>query len=1285
MGTNSMRVVMVSVLLLCLTAVLAVAQPSPVSPDEVMMPQTIRVGIDANWPPFDYYSETDGHQGIASDYLAFVAKALDLNIEYVPGQWFDVLEMARNGQVDMLACAAKTEQRAAYLNFTQPYIYIDSAVFVRKNGGTIQRLKDLAGKSVALPRGNFLHDYFSSHYPEISLVLTRSNEEALELVALGKVDAHVGNLAVGNYFLEKNIFTNVEVAFKVPELKNGFCFAVAKERPRLFQALERSLANIDDETRRQIQHKWVRYFSENTAPQMALTPPQRDWIRRHPVVRVGTGSDWPPYDFHQDDQYRGVARDYLDLISNKTGLVFDFSITDTWNGLQHQLARGSLDVLPAIYRDDSPQSSFLYTRPYVEATEYLFVRDDHHDIDVLEDIAQHTGVMVKGSTTTAQLEQRFAAIEIIEVDSIDEALETLADGDADFYIDTYSAVNFVADRHHLVGIRAAFPVNLVNTELSMAVSEQQPMLQEILQKALDDITPQQREQIAQRWFHSDNLHSQKIPLNAEEQAWINAHPRVTIGGDPERAPTSFYDAAGNYTGLIADYLQRISNLTGLQFVPRHYRDFSSALQAFSQRELDLVDATGFSPTRFRMMDFSSEHIRVDHVIVVRRNIKEFRRISDLSQQHVGVIRGSVVAEKLRKDVPDIVVETVDDAQSGLKKLAQGGLDAVIVDLPTFDYYSEKFGLSNLKVSGGTPYSYALYFGVHKDQPELRAILNKALASIGANERREMYRHWISFEYEAAIDYRLLWQSGAIFLVIIGGTLFWNRRLKAEVEQRRRAEAELLVARDAAEQATRAKSVFLAHMSHDIRTPLNSVIGFTDILDDLIADPVQKGYLRSIKVGGKALLGIINDILDLSKIEAGQLTLHRESVNPHNLFMEMEQLFHERLRQKNLEFIIDVDEELPPALLLDGVRLRQILLNLIGNAIKFTDHGYVALRVHKVFRDRQCSKLDLKIEVEDSGIGIAEENRQTIFQMFQQPKDQDYRRFGGTGLGLAICLNLVGMMDGDIHVTSVLNEGSTFTVTLHDVDVSVAVETEKETVLPEMVFEPAVLMVVDDVADNRELIRAAFADSAIEVVMAEHGEQALALIAEKAPDLILMDLRMPVLGGEETVRRLRENQGWSMIPVIALTASVLDTELSHLGEHGFNGYLRKPVEKKDLMQAVAHYLPHHSRPQPARDSQPAVCQFSSLAEKQQIVDALENRFYPESTQIRDQGDLTLFESFVARLETLNETCHIEILHTYCTQLRQALEGIDLKEVYGLLGDFPRLVAHVRDGEVVNHDQ
>lgn len=267
------------------------------------------------------------------------------------------------------------------------------------------------------------------------------------------------------------------------------------------------------------------------------------------------------------------------------------------------------------------------------------------------------------------------------------------------------------------------------------------------------------------------------------------------------------------------------------------------------------------------------------------------------------------------------------------------------------------------------------------------------------------------------------------------------RRTAELENQRTALQDALNRAEqlaiAAEAANSAKSEFLANMSHEIRTPMNAILGLAELLDSLISDKKQKNYLETIKSSGKNLLTIINDILDLSKIEAGKMEIHYEPVNPYPLFHEIKDIFSLSISRKGLEFVMNIAPDIPESLLLDDIRLRQILFNLVGNAVKFTERGQIKLSARKVQHQNGPGTIDLLIAVEDTGIGIDPESHDKIFEAFRQQDGQSTKKYGGTGLGLTISRRLAEMMGGTISVQSRVNEGSTFEITLRGVLIATA--------------------------------------------------------------------------------------------------------------------------------------------------------------------------------------------------------------------------------------------------------
>ena len=294
-----------------------------------------------------------------------------------------------------------------------------------------------------------------------------------------------------------------------------------------------------------------------------------------------------------------------------------------------------------------------------------------------------------------------------------------------------------------------------------------------------------------------------------------------------------------------------------------------------------------------------------------------------------------------------------------------------------------------------------------------------------------------------------------------------RRANSELETAK-SEANQLASQ--AEAANRAKSEFLANMSHEIRTPMNAILGFTELLEKKIEDELLGSYLAAISSSGKTLLGLINDLLDLSKIEAGKLSIEWEPVNVTLVIDEIERIFELQTRKKGLDLILEVDPALPKWILLDEVRLKQVLLNLIGNAIKFTESGHVRLSVGKSAAKGDTSRIDLVFRVEDTGVGIKEEEKDRIFDRFVQQSGQSTRTFGGTGLGLAITKRLVDLIGGTIEVKSEPDKSTVFIVRLKELEVTAVDEkdavSDKGGIEDESVFDPATILIVEDNQFNR---------------------------------------------------------------------------------------------------------------------------------------------------------------------------------------------------------------------------
>ena len=402
-------------------------------------------------------------------------------------------------------------------------------------------------------------------------------------------------------------------------------------------------------------------------------------------------------------------------------------------------------------------------------------------------------------------------------------------------------------------------------------------------------------------------------------------------------------------------------------------------------------------------------------------------------------------------------------------------------------------------------------------------------------------------------------------------LFVFAQILANLKKRSLLEANLILEKEKANAANRAKSEFLANISHEIRTPMNHILGFSEVMLNTTNDNKQKNYLSTILKSGKTLLSLINDILDLSKIEAGKMEISSEPIDMRVIFNEIKQLFEQKVKEKNIEFLLEIDDSLPNTILIDEIRLRQIILNLVGNAIKFTHNGFVKIQV--IIDNISLIDIDFTISVIDTGIGISLKDFNRIFDSFSQQYGQDSRKYGGTGLGLSITKRLCELMGGEIKLESKINEGSTFSVKFTNINYSNDNTESNEMYVwnnDHIDFNGAKILVVDDVKQNRDLVKTFLEDYNLIFLEAENGEIAIEISKLQLPDFIFMDIRMQGINGYEATKVIKSLDTTSKIPIVALTASTLQSEVDLL-KTLFDGYLKKPVQRMPLLNEMMKFL------------------------------------------------------------------------------------------------------------------
>ncbi|MDR0851931.1 MAG: response regulator, partial [Clostridiales Family XIII bacterium] len=776
--------------------------------------------------------------------------------------------------------------------------------------------------------------------------------------------------------------------------------------------------------------------------------------------------------------------------------------------------------------------------------------------------------------------------EFVSVNDIDSIYRMLQNGEIDAFIDERIAES-AFETYEDVIVEDFLPLIFNPVSFATQNPELEPIIS-VLQKALADGAMRDLTGLYNAGDQEYLKHKLFTQLTAEEKAYIQAHIdggiAIPIGTEFDNYPVSFYnDREAAWQGVSIDVLGEIETLTGLRFEQAYEGQlpWSDLLNMLENGDLALVSELIRSQEREGRFLWADTAYQRDYFAMLSKTKFKDIKINEVLYSSVGITRDTAYAELFLSwfpDHPDTVI--YDNADEAFAALERGEIDLFMATQNMLrretNYKEDPAYKANIVFQR----EYESQFGFNKDEVILCSIIDKTLGMI---DTKAIADHWAdkTFDYRDKMmraEMPLLFGLVILLLCVLILVAFLlykkkqeSKRLEGIVQERTR---ELALQTEAAQIASNAKSVFLANMSHEIRTPMNAIIGMM-LLAKSSDDMQRVDYcLGKIENASTHLLGIINDILDMSKIEANKLELSHAEFDFEKMLQNVVNVIHYKVEEKHQNLTVFIGKEIPHTLIGDDQRLAQVIINLLSNAVKFTpDKG--DLKLHARLEDEKDGLCTIRIEVTDTGIGVTEEQKSRLFTSFEQAESSTSRKFGGTGLGLAISKRIVEMMDGEIWIESEYGKGTTFVFT---VQMQRGTSDHQGHLSPDIDRKSQRILVVEGDSDLRGYIAEIIQGFGIACDRVGSVSAAIALIQENGPyDLCFMDWNLPGLSGPALAQRLSQvSDGHAIVALISISVSEWDMIEREAKSAGVSGYISKPPFPSMLAGSINEFLGAHGQ-------------------------------------------------------------------------------------------------------------
>jgi PAS domain S-box-containing protein len=1146
----------------------------------------VRVAATGNWPPFEYLDSSGGYRGISADIFRLVAERVGLRPEIRSEPWPVLYDMLKRQELDVSPGMTPSAERQRDFLFTRPYLSPLLGIWVRSDEEGVKTIEDLNGKTVAVEEEFYLAEHLAEKYRGIKLHRHPSTLDALKAVTVGQATAYLGVDAVGSYLVDRYLIKGLRLVGYVEDKPMELAIGVRGDAPMLHAILAKGLETVSDREVHEIRNQYVG-DADGFEAEVRLGPGDRQWLAEHRQMRLGVDANWLPFEaINERGEYLGVVSEYVGWL-NATLDVAMAPLPDVRSTeFLRRVEEGDLDVIAALSPTPERRRHLLFTQPYLTIPMILVTRIDAPFVGGLADLHGKRVAVAEGYMGEEFLRRDFPGIDLRKYGNLGDCLAAVAAGEADAAFDNLASTTYAIRANSLDRLKIA-ATTTYTFELCFAVRKDWPQLVKILDQALTTLPKQSRNAFYDRWINVylqsrvDWVAVRRIAGGLSFTAlivisvvlWWNRRLASEIA-ERKRVEEELRQTRGELQQIF-DNAQvgillvrdgqgesrcnaRLAEILGYDQLPRGEEETEAA-------EIRLA------PDHHTL--FAQEYL---HGLAAGRQVQVERKVSRQDGSEIWCsLSGKALDQSTPPDLTAGVLWVVDDIDK--RREAERIIkDQVMFQAALIDTIPNPIVIKDAEARFvGCNRAYETAFGVNRDE-----VIGKTMVDLDVfSEDLRTDHHLEASELISSGGVR----SRQLSLLFADGqehhVLYWLAGF--DLSDGRRGGligvmvdiTELREARDAAEQATRAKSDFLANMSHEIRTPMNAIMGMTHLTLATELTPKQRDYLQKIDSSARSLLRIINDILDFSKIEAGRLDIEQTEFLLEDVLDSVGTVVQVKAEEKRLELLFKVEGEVPMGLVGDPLRLGQILINLTGNAVKFTERGEIVLTIAVAWRDEEQALL--RFTVEDTGIGMTAEQCERLFQSFSQADSSTTRRFGGTGLGLAICKRLVELMGGEIGVSSEPGKGSTFWFTaLFGLKQKARIEPRS---LAED-FRDMPVLVVDDNHTAREILSESLTSMGFAPTAVSSGAEALAALLANDQTrpfkLVLMDWKMPGMDGIEAAHAIRRHPHLTKVPtIIMITAYGREEVMQQAKKAGLDGFLVKPINQSVLFDTIMEIFGH----------------------------------------------------------------------------------------------------------------